>query len=822
MDIRKNHQEGMALLLALLAIITILAATALVMGSVQNAKNDTDNAVDAVLLEEACNAGIDIAVEQVWNEYLAGHGNTTGNLASYHVFIGTIVGNNEDLNRNGFRDGTERDFNGDDSFQISPQASLITPDDPRTLASGSEVSSLVLERTDDVTGVVLTIHSTGRLGERTRTAMQTLRISGERFAGFQFAVLSNNINCILCHAEFHQQDLVLNNDPAQYGGFDRIKIASLDSLLIRKTEADSRVAGTIYTRGRVYNKDGTLLTAAGIASSDLQGWDFSDQNGKIIQDPATGAMSRVSLADATLDSEGRLSQFANLYLNYPTEKEQMTDGELPSNFPAPFPDDNGDRKVNPEEFEKYVNSANGSINFDLPPEEVGGSVTAGVAYGVPEGSTYAGTALPTASDPATLDQLSTEGTYDGNLILVGTDYDPIVINNKVAIDGDLVIKGKIKGRGQLLVSGNVYVVGDVTYADASGKFGEADDGTENAFALSAGGSILMGDYLTIRAKNNYVATKITSTTYKDTVDTGVWQGKFTRVDTANATATMSSGKTTAVGYFDTGVVDAGAPTGTTRTWTYTSGGKTHTVYEQPEGMYSFTTAELMLFNRMERQKWAPPGNADYNANYYIPGYKPRYYKLRDSAPIYQYRVTSSTSADLKEHSVNYLSPGVETLSENPADLTYIGADAVIHSLNPKGNWVTENTLRSIWFADEALRRTQTNPDPNDPDRLRVPWRFDGLLYTNNCIFGVTRGNVRHKSQTYGMMIVRGGMVCSDLGMLVADSGYESEYRSDGTVEPYYCGLRLVYDKRVDAFLNVEDPSLVEFSRLAYQYEQPGS
>jgi len=814
----KPGQQGMALLLALLAIITILAATALVMGSVQNAKNDTDNAVDAVALEEACKAGIDIAIEQVWNEYLAGRGNTTGNLASYHVFIDNVVGNNEDLNRNGARDGTERDFNGDASFQTAPQASLITSDNPRMLASGAEISSLTLDRTDDVTGVVLTIHSTGREGQRTRTAMQTLRISGERFAGFQFAVLSNNINCILCHAEFHQSALALNSDPTQYGSFDRVKVASLESLLIRKTEADSRVAGTIYTRGSVYNKDGTLLTAAGIAASELQGYSFSSENGKITQDPSTGAMTHVSLANATTDSEGQLNQFANLYLNYPTDKTQMTDGELPLNFPAPFPDDNGDRQLNAEEFEKYVNSANGSISFELPAEEVGGSITAGVAYGVPAGSTYSGTGLPTASDPATLAQLSSEGTYDGNLILVGSDYDPIVINNKVAVDGDLVIKGKVKGKGQILVSGNVYVVGDITYADASGEFGEAEGGTENAFAVSAGGNILMGDYITIRAKNDYVATKVSSTKYNDTVNTDVWQGKFTRVDTSSATATMSSGKTTAVGYFDSGVVDAGAAQGTESTWTYTSGGKTHTVYQKPEGMCSFSTSELMLFNRVERLKSAPPGSADYNATYYIPGYTPRYYKLRDSAPIYQYRVTSSTSSDLKEHVVNYLSPGVETLSENPSDSTYIGDNAAILSLSPKSNWISEGTLRNIWFADEALRRTQINPDPNDPDRLRVPWRFDGLLYTNNCVFGVTRGNVRHKSQTYGMMIVRGGIVCSDLGMLVADSGYESEYRSDGTVEPYYCGLRLYYDKRVAAFLNVEDPSLVEFSRLAYQYE----
>ena len=41
-----------------------------------------------------------------------------------------------------------------------------------------------------------------------------------------------------------------------------------------------------------------------------------------------------------------------------------------------------------------------------------------------------------------------------------------------------------------------------TYADAAGKFGEAADGTVNGLALTSGGSIMMGDYLTIRAKQH--------------------------------------------------------------------------------------------------------------------------------------------------------------------------------------------------------------------------------------------------------------------------------------------------------------------------------
>ena len=837
MDTRRKQQEGMALILALLAIITILGAMALVMGSVQNSARDTDRAVNEVLLGEACQAGIDMAVERVWHAYLVGRGNTTGNLASYRVFIDTLVLNNEDLNRNGIKDGNERDFNGNGTFEINAQMTNHSPTEApllintvQHLSSGARIKSVAIDRVDDVTGVMLTLRATAEIGPeddptktQRRTAMQTIRISGAHFAGFQFAVLANNINCILCHAQFMPLDQVRNTDPTQYGTFDRIKIAALESLLIRASEADSKVGGSTYTRGRVYNKDGSLLNAAGIASSQLKGWRFSNQNGKLTQDPSTGAMSEVSLANAATNSKGLLNQFANLYLNYPTASDQMTDGELPLKFPSPFPDDNGDRLVNPAEFAKYVNSANGTINFELPANQVGGAITAGVAYGVPAGQTYTGTGLPTASDAATLDQLRTEGSYTGNLILVGTDYDPIVINNKVAVDGDVVIKGKIKGRGQLLVSGNVYVMGDVTYADAPDKFGEAADvdKTENAFALEAGGNIMMGDYLTIRAKNNYTATKTATNKYDDKVDTDVWQGQFTRVDTSTANATMSSGKTTPVGYFDSGVVDAGAAQGTNYTWSYTSGSAKHTVYQQQEGMTSFTSSELMLFNRMERQKWAPPGNADYNANYYIPNYKPRYYELRDGAPIYQYKVTSSTSSDLKEHVVNYLSPGVETLSLNPADSNYIGANATVLSVSPKNNWISENTLRKIWYADEQWRQSvvvNQKKDATDEDPDRVPWRFDGLLYTNNSIFGIVRGWNRHKSKAHGMFIVRGGIVCSDLGMLVADNGSEAEYKADGTVDPYYCGLRFYYDKRVDAFLNVEDPTQVEFARLAYQYE----
>ncbi len=805
-----KRQEGMALLLAVMAVIMIAGAVVLVMISVQNSFNLTNRANNEVVLDEACKAAIDIGIQRVWNAYVVGNGNTTGNLASYRVFINNIVLNNEILN------GVQRDYNGDGAVTLNPPATLYSANNTRTLPNGAVISGLQLSRCDDTSSVMLALTATVQVTTgptpQTKTATQSVKIAGAPFAGFQFAILANNINCILCHADFRNMDMykkdatgaivLKTNAERPYGTCDRIKVASLESMMIRTDEADSRTAGSWYTRGSVFDKNSNLLNASAINSAfstaKFGAYSFSGTNGKMTQN-SSGAMTSNALTNATV-SNGCPAQFANLYLNYPKDNAKMTDGPLPQSFPPPFPDENGNKKVDTAEFQTTMNTATGAI-------------TGGIAVGVAATGTYSGTTLPTSTNSATMTQLAT-GKYDGNLILVGTTANPITINDKVAVNGDVVIKGVIKGYGSLQVSGNVYVVGDVTYADAAGKFGEAADGTQNAFALAAGGNVMMGDYTTRRAMNNYVTTK-SGSTYIDTVDTDVWQGQFTRVDKTTGTATMSTNKTTLVGYMDADVVDTGVvPTGAgtvTSTSTYTGVSPyagTHTVKKQPESQTSFTSSELMLFNRMERQKWAPPGNADYNANYYIPNYTPRYYKLNDSAGVYEYRVTSSTNSNLVEHTVNYASPGVTALTTNPADAYYMGANAAVLSLAPKNGWISDSKMRQIWYDDELARRT-TKTVVNGSTTYS-PFRFDGLLYTNNSIFGLARSNGRHGSGMYGKLWVRGALVCADLGLLSVDNGYTA------STSPYYGGVSVYYDKRVTAFLNIADPTQVTFTRSVYQ------
>jgi len=739
---KRRHQEGMALVLVVLAMIVVLGAITVVVARVHTAKLRTDEAVNQARLDEVCKAGVDLGIERIWHEYVIGQGNTTGNLASYMVFVNDVVPNNEDLNGNGQRDGTEFDMDGDGTFEIADPLILVDEEDNRVLDSGGQIVRVALARTDDVTGTTLTIQATGRVGQRTATATQTVRVAGELFDGFEYGIMANNINCILCHAEVQSLDLWRNTDPAQYGTFDRIKVATLESLLIRTSEnVNTHFAGTTYTRGDVYNQAGTPFTASTLASSTFKAYHFNANNGKLSQD-GSGNMQVTNLANAGTDGEGMLDQFANLYLSYPTEDNLMTDGTLPTDFPSPYPDDDGDRYVSDDEFERVINSTNGSITFALDPADVTGSVTAGVAYGVPDGAAYSGSSMPTSSNAA-LTTLTNDGSYDGNLILIGTDDDPIVIDKKVAVNGDLIIQGKVKGWGQIYVRGNVYVTGDVTYADAPGEYGVAEDGTTNGFALTAGGSIMMGDYVTIRGK-------------KHTADNGKYpSGGFIDMrddhDTNNITKSGVT-QTLEMGYFDPGVIDAG--------WS-----------QGAQDQLSFTSSELMLFNQMEYAK----AQAD-------PSYTARYYRLRPDQPLYRY-----VSSD--EHTVKYSEAGVLTISDP--------GTAAIHDLNPKNYWVTEDQLRNFWFADEMTRPSSGRP-----------FQFDGLLYSNNSIFAITRSSGRHKSNTRGQMRIRGSVISADLGVLVP--GPDFSVPRDA--------LDLYYDKRVADFMRVEDTTQVAFMRLAYRLD----
>jgi hypothetical protein len=116
-------------------------------------------------------------------------------------------------------------------------------------------------------------------------------------------------------------------------------------------------------------------------------------------------------------------------------------------------------------------------------------------------------------------------------------------------------------------------------------------------------------------------------------------------------------------------------------------------------------------------------------------------------------------------------------------------------MNPEGNWIGEDVLRQIWWDDEQQR-----PSSGDP------FKFDGLLYSNNAIFAITSSRSRHKSYSDGRMDIRGSVIAADLGMLIPGNGGGNN------------GLMMYYDPRVRRFFEIEDTSEVGFTRLVFRYQ----
>ncbi len=668
---RRDAERGVALIATLLAVVvlTVLGLGMLTV-SLTDTRNTTRLGQDLQALY-AAEAGVENVVKQLWADYIA-EDCTSCTYPKGPGEVGILNGYIDFLNRSGINDGGTY--------------SLLTG---QSLLGGVTIEQVTVTRTDDSESVSLAVISDGTAGERQVRVQEAFQVEGELFKGFDYALLANNINCIMCHARFDNVKRDYNSDPSQYGSFDRVKVAALEDLMVRSASADSIVAGTLYTTGTIRDNAGNPLTD--LVSTTVDGYQF-DSNGKIVED-ASGNPTRVDLSKATGDP---LPPLENLYVDYPIDPADQVDGELPKSLPAPFPDNNGDRLVDHSEFVEVAS-------------ETQGKITGGVLYGVPAGSGYSSGTLPSSSTADLAGGLNQ--TYTGNLILVGTEANPLTCAGDVAVEGDVVVAGKVKGQCEILATGNIYLVGDTTYADGTSggnrTFGRAADGTKNALALVAGKNILIGDYLTPKKGN-----------IDDPVD-----------------------------------LDSGGPQ-------IDADGEIEAVNS------SFTQSELTLFNKAEYQK----AQAD-------PSYTPRYYQLRDGDPIYRY-------AGIGEHGSKYNSDFLAFTSS--------AGDAVV-SLSPAATgaggtpWISESVLKQIWINDNNNRPAGT------------PFQIDGLLYSRNAVFALSRRD----SHTEGQMRLNGAMVAADIGVLVPG-------KTGGV------GMQLNYDQRVSTLLKLRDPERVRLVRHSWK------
>ena len=667
----------------------------------------------------------------------------------------------------------------------------------------------------------------------------------------------------------------------EYNSFPRVMIGSLNSFQVRTAPvqdqdynqvinrfapSESYLNGSLYSRGIL--EDGAHNTLTAPPPEALQGCVFGNpipntanpldfMLGINIKQDSVGQELLTPLVPTGTDQANNPLKFGNLYLNYPTQLSKQTDGILPSDFPFPFQDPtpnapvNQTRLVSTADVDKLITDRTARAadpTQAMVASNVIGKISGGFAQVVPTGSTYTNGVLPPPGDPSLQpsEVVGSSGVINGNLILIGTKDNPVNLDNQVFVKGDIIVKGYYQGQGSLWAQGNIYLPSDLQYnnrglkdsngnamLDSSGKpiedFGTNSAGKSNLGGLIAGGTVIIGDYLTASVSNS--GTDAAGNVNTDSNGAPIVDANGKPVPSSNyvvnrppdyndpgvgSLPSMSNGRE--YGFPLVPTFQVADPNFAYSFKTLNSATGTYDTSTQNLFAKNFTLSQLEVFNRDEwaksvkalpdgdPSKMLPDASGAYvrvdDPTTVDPNFIPRYYVLNKGDPVtgfvYGSQSTDPTAltndAMLRQASNNgaegtfwddasKMWKGSEmskvyntttiggdpaqgntgsVINGQPTNLVYDptsngtklidstvagnGQKAAVVALNP--SWIPTDKMWNILLNEEWSRKSNdavsqaVYASQNDPqsfsNRDGAPFRVDGLLYTNNAIFGIQR------------------------------------------------------------------------------------
>lgn len=618
--------------------------------------------------------------------------------------------------------------------------------------------------------------------------------SAATFPGFDYAFLTKNISCVMCHLHVRNRARIDNlaafrTDPTQaklFGTFDRVKVGVTESATLRTNSMYSMIEGTFYQRGTLQSENGNdPLTAADFMAASA--WTAAFNTGKttIKQDPVTGEITPQPFFNQTTDATGKTiaspAPGGNCYLFYSSGAAGQTDGTLPTSFPAPFPEipsvttlstgqtiNGPNSKVDPAE----VTASKADLKSYVDPTQPS-TITGGYAVTLAPGVNYTNNSLPSAATSVSTSAgnvvpgaANVSGSTTGNMVLTGTAANPIVIDGKVVIDGDLMLRGYIQGTGQLYVTGNIYLPADVIYNNKNvgtiteqfGKNSDPDPRKQNNLVgLIAGKNIVMGQSI---GDSSLFETKTPWTLEQISIlNRNQLMKSLTRLPTADPTAASS--------YLPTAGV----------------------------------------------------ANPNYDPNFI-----PRFYSYNKYDPANPTKnpplaeIYSSSTWDTTTQTWNGAAhPSTSQMTSTdkmPAGSISAAAREARNVINIQPDWIDPLTMWAI-LGDEEKKRVPVIADPQygaAASGYKVgDLRVDGVLYTNNALFTIEKDSkdyydpVGKKFSTLtalsgGHMQINGAVVAPDTGVLVTGSASNNFIANNNSRKSFMIN----YDARGRNFISIKN------------------
>lgn len=803
----RGQQRGTALFAVVpIAILMMSLMVAFVGTSVETSRANVSD-TDAFRARAAAQNAASLAIADVWGDFEA--------VAQGQEQLWRL---RTHLDNQGF--SNQADATSPKGSKYIDNIGLAANKEGRFEIDGVEIERLDVYRVDnwDSTDIVIEVDAVTRRGkdgssrERRSSIQEVFQISPPEWDGLDYALLANNINCLLCHTNIDNAERFYNQNGALAGSFDSVKVGTIESIHFR-ADPDSKVAGVMLIGADALLGDGHEVSDWSVFNLEGAAASAGGTVAKIMEDnfgnPLYGGLE---IFDASSPSAS-----ANMYLDFYANAD-ATDYSLPTSFPSPFPDNGG---YDPVTGQPRTDLADNGIvddsEFFSAVAGSAGNIGGGKISVIPVGDkidrSNEWAAMKNGSDP------SITGITEGNVFLHGTKNDPIILDGQVAIDGDVIISGYVKGSGSIKARGNVYIPGDVLYADGGGKtnrtFGMASDGTENNLAIAAGGNIVMGDYfhrawgqgnpadgtsggsfnftmdeLAIFNRMEWIKTQPTLPGKAEKIQTGEKVITYPETKKEKYQKTVKKYKWVKTGeqykkwYYKNVKVSNGLPAPYTKFTTkkvkdyFVWKDKKKKVENGTRKVWKTRTVETgkMLTRTEPIMEWVTPQvpNPKYNSLH-----TPRYYSFSETTKVPIFNKKGYFDPDT-EHWVSDERAGKDdgkwdwsklTIA-NPAnknDSILYNSDrtpkAVVSSIGPADGWITDEIMRDV--VHHAL-----NGNPGGDRTFEV----NATLYSANAIIGITPSS--DSKFTNGKLHVNGGIVAADVGLL-APNGTQVNYDGRG-------------------------------------------
>lgn len=298
------------------------------------------------------------------------------------------------------------------------------------------------------------------------------------------------------------------------------------------------------------------------------------------------------------------------------------------------------------------------------------------------------------------------GQNPTHLLLDGS-VTPIELSGTVFVNGDVVLRGLVRGHGTLLARGNLYVMGDLTYDCGTGNTPIPCDYSNPSrlpqLNLIAGGNLLVGDFMSVQSD-------IESLTEEQML------------------STRSNQPT--IGFCRENPSDAAC-------------------YPEERPRPNLALTEIANFNRRELQHYLRDNT-----------YRPRLYTFAEDR-IYFATGCSHQPQRYGEYSTIAAGARVSFCrGDTELSSTTLTAEQARSILARAARYEVTSSifnnavLKNLWASSMNARGVG-------------PLRTDGLLYSANAIFGLAQ---RKYTKLGGRWDLRGALVAADTGILVPGPG----------------------------------------------------